>query len=143
MTRTILSDRRGNVIGSTAILRDITEQLRTEEELHQARQLAMVGEMAATVAHQVKNPLAGIYAAIQYLSRGLEEGEEDYGQAARYLGTIPGCHHHFRLDAENPFEAGRTVRIGGNTARILRTSRLAPHFQVVGDDAVHFGPFGR
>jgi len=75
--------------------------------------------------------------------RGLEEGEEDYGQAARYLGTIPGCHHHFRLDAENPFEAGRTVRIGGNTARILRTSRLAPHFQVVGDDAVHFGPFGR
>ncbi len=75
--------------------------------------------------------------------RGLEEGEEDYGQAARYLGTIPGCHHHFRLDAENPFETGRTVRIGGNTARILRASRLAPHFQVVGDDAAHFGPFGR
>lgn len=76
MTRTILQDRRGNVIGSTAIIRDITEQLRTEEELHQARQLAMVGEMAATVAHQVKNPLAGIYAAIQYLSRGLEESDE-------------------------------------------------------------------
>jgi len=75
--------------------------------------------------------------------RGVEDGEEDYGQAARYLGTIPGCHHHFRLDAENHFEAGRSLRVGGNTARILGASRLAPHFQVLGDQTQHFGPFSR
>lgn len=75
--------------------------------------------------------------------RDLEDGEEDYGQAARYLGTIPGCHHHFRLDADNHFETGRALRVGGNTARILAVSRLRPHFDLLGDQSLHFGPFSR
>jgi hypothetical protein len=74
--------------------------------------------------------------------RHLEDGEEDYGQAALYLGTIPGCAHHFRLDAENLFETGRAEGIGGNTARILEASRFAPHFRILGDRSRHFGPFG-
>ena len=74
---------------------------------------------------------------------GLEDGEEDYGQAARYQGTISGCAHHFALDAGNSFETGRAVRIGGNTDRILRTSRFAPHFEILGDRSRHLGPFAR
>jgi SAM-dependent methyltransferase len=73
----------------------------------------------------------------------LEDGEEDYGQAALYGGTIPGCFHHFRLDAENHFETGRAKRVGGNTARILATSRLRRHFRMLGDQSLHFGPFVR
>jgi SAM-dependent methyltransferase len=73
----------------------------------------------------------------------LEDGDEDYGQAACYRGTIPGCAHRFCLDAESCFEAGRAVRVGGNTDRILRVSRFAPHFEVLGDRSRHFGPFVR
>ncbi|GAB4263854.1 MAG: methyltransferase domain-containing protein [Deferrisomatales bacterium] len=73
----------------------------------------------------------------------LEDGEEDYGQAALYRGTIPGCAHHFVLDADNVFETGRTLRIGGNTARILSTSRFEPHFRLLGGWTRHFGPFTR
>ena len=73
--------------------------------------------------------------------RELEDGEEDYGQAALYRGTIPGCAHHFRLDAENHFETGRAAAVGGNTARILEASRLAPHFRLLGSRSRHFGPF--
>jgi arsenite methyltransferase len=75
--------------------------------------------------------------------RELEEGEEDYGQAALYLGTISGCAHHFELDAESLFETGRAERIGGNTARILEVSRFAPHFRILGNRNRHFGPFSR
>jgi SAM-dependent methyltransferase len=71
----------------------------------------------------------------------LEDGEEDYGQAALYRGTIAGCAHHFLLDAENRFEAGRARRVGGNTVLILQTSRLAPHFKILGSRTRHFGPF--
>ena len=71
----------------------------------------------------------------------LEDGEEDYGQAALYRGTIPGCAHRFVLDADNRFETGRVARIGGNTARILETSRFAAHFRIVGTRSRHFGPF--
>jgi len=73
----------------------------------------------------------------------LEDGEEDYGQAALYGGSIPGCAHHFRLDAENHFEAGRARRVGGNTARILAASRLRHHFRLLGDQSLHFGHFVR
>ncbi|MBI5444354.1 MAG: methyltransferase domain-containing protein [Deltaproteobacteria bacterium] len=71
----------------------------------------------------------------------LEDGEEDYGQAALYRGTIHGCAHHFILDADNQFETGRIRRVGGNTALILQRSRLAPHFKVFGSRNRHFGPF--
>lgn len=95
MTRTVLHDSGGRVIGSTAILHDITEQRRTEEELERSRALAMVGELAAKIAHEIKNPLAGIYAAIQLLGRGLEEGdpkheifEELRGEVRRLDDTV-------------------------------------------------------
>jgi SAM-dependent methyltransferase len=71
----------------------------------------------------------------------LEDGEENYGQAALYRGTIPGCAHHFILDTVNRFETGHARTIGGNTALMLQTSRLAPHFKVFGSRTLHFGPF--
>lgn len=71
VTRTPLHDAQGRVVGSTAILRDVTDQRRTEAELARSRALAAVGEMAAKLAHEVKNPLAGIYAAVQVLARDL------------------------------------------------------------------------
>jgi PAS domain S-box-containing protein len=72
LTRTVLHDRRGRVVGSTAILRDVTAQRRAELELRHRRELALVGELAAKVAHQIKNPMAGIYATVQLLARKVE-----------------------------------------------------------------------
>ena len=72
LNRTALHDTDGQVIGSTATIRDITEHRRTEEELYRSRSLAIVGELAARVAHEIKNPLAGIYGALQLLARDLE-----------------------------------------------------------------------
>lgn len=75
LTRSRLHDTAGNVIGSTAVFRDITEERRIHEELSRSRGMAIVGEMAATLAHQIKNRLAGIYAAVQLLSRDLPPGD--------------------------------------------------------------------
>jgi PAS domain S-box-containing protein len=75
LTRTLLHDHAGRAVGSTAILRDITAQRRAEADLQGARQLAILGELAAKVAHEIKNPLAGIFAAIQILERTLESGD--------------------------------------------------------------------
>jgi len=75
LTRTLLHDSQGAVIGSTATLRDITEQKRVEDELAKARTLAVIGELAAKIAHEIKNPLAGIYGAVHVLARQLEPGD--------------------------------------------------------------------
>ncbi len=71
----------------------------------------------------------------------LEDRCEDYGQVVRYRGTIPELPHAFELDDHHRFEAGRRIPVCGNTARMLSRTRYAPHFELVGDESVHYGLF--
>jgi nitrogen-specific signal transduction histidine kinase len=58
-------DARGRPYQYMAIRYDITERKRSEELLREQAALARLGEMAAVVAHEVKNPLAGIQGALR------------------------------------------------------------------------------
>ena len=71
----------------------------------------------------------------------LEATNEDYGQTARYLGTL--AHHPERLsfDKTHEFDTGVDVPISGNTARMLTASRFARHFDVSGSPGRHAGAF--
>jgi PAS domain S-box-containing protein len=60
-------DERGKPYQYIAIRADITARKAAEEKLVQQAALAHLGQMAAVVAHEVKNPLAGIKGAMQVL----------------------------------------------------------------------------
>lgn len=66
---------------------------------------------------------------------------EDYGQAAKYKGTIPGCRHAYTLDDHHTFQAGKWYEVCGNTASMVGESWLAPHFDIIGDRSTHYGLF--
>jgi len=57
----------------TGILRDITERIDIQETLIQKEKLASLGEMAAGVAHEIRNPLGGIKIAVSSIRRDLSE----------------------------------------------------------------------
>jgi two-component system sensor kinase FixL len=61
----------------TGILHDLTERVRLETRLREQSALMKLGEMAAVVAHEVKNPLAGIRGAIQVIGGRLPAGSKD------------------------------------------------------------------
>lgn len=71
----------------------------------------------------------------------LEPHCEDYGQAVRYRGTIPGHERLFELDAHHHIEAGRMFAVCGNTWRMLAETRFAEHFEFFGDFSNHYGIF--
>jgi PAS domain S-box-containing protein len=60
-------DKRGKPYQYIAIRADITARKAAEEKLAHQAALARVGQMAAVVAHEVRNPLAGVKGAIQIL----------------------------------------------------------------------------
>ena len=60
-------DDRGKPYQYMAIRYDITERKKSEARLREQTALARLGEMAAVVAHEVKNPLAGIRGALQVI----------------------------------------------------------------------------
>jgi len=67
----------GNDRKFTGILHDLSERVRMEERLRAQASLATLGEMAAVIAHEVKNPLAGVRGAIQVIGGRLPVGSTD------------------------------------------------------------------
>ena len=71
----------------------------------------------------------------------LESACEDYGQAVVYRGTLAHHRERFVLDNHHTMETGRVFPVCGNTWDMLHDSRLAPHFEFIGDRSRHFGIF--
>ena len=61
----------------TGILHDLTARVRIEEQLREGAAMARIGEMAAVIAHEVKNPLAGVRGAIQVIGGRLPDQSRD------------------------------------------------------------------
>ena len=59
----------GTVLGALCNLRDVTELRRLERQLHSRERLAALGEMAASVAHEIRNPLGTIEGFARLLRR--------------------------------------------------------------------------
>ena len=57
----------GAAAGLVAIFQDLTERKRVEEQLRRADRLAALGQLAANIAHEVRNPLAAISGAVELL----------------------------------------------------------------------------
>lgn len=72
-----LKDSKGKRIGDIVIFQDITSLIEMEEALEKSKRLAIIGEMAAGLAHEMRNPLASLSGSIQILKRDLQLSEVD------------------------------------------------------------------
>ncbi len=61
----------GGPVGLVAIFQDLTEKKRVEGQLRRADRLAVLGQLAANIAHEIRNPLAAISGSVEVLKEDL------------------------------------------------------------------------
>jgi PAS domain S-box-containing protein len=77
LNTTFLQDESKRIQGVLAVFIDITRIKRMEEQIVHLDKLAALGRFSSSIAHEIRNPLTGIAAGIQYLKRA---GEVDDSQ---------------------------------------------------------------
>lgn len=101
-----VSDGTGNFRGTVHIVRDISEIKDLREKLSMTERMAALGEMAAQVAHEIRNPLVSIGGFSRRLERKLD------GKLKEYASIING-------------EVGRLEEILQDTLRFARDVTLS------------------
>jgi PAS domain S-box-containing protein len=81
-------NERGKPYQYIAIRSDITQRKAAEERLREQAALARIGQMAAVVAHEVKNPLAGIKGVMQVLASRRVAGDPEQAVMADVISRI-------------------------------------------------------
>jgi PAS domain S-box-containing protein len=95
-----LRDAKGEIVGASVITRDISAQKQSEEAVRRSEKLATAGRLAASIAHEINNPLEAVINLL-YLAR------HDSGNAQQYLTM-----------AEQ--EVGRIARLAQQTLGFVR-----------------------
>jgi len=79
-----LRDAAGEIVGASAIARDITGQKRAERQLHQSQKMEAIGRLAGGVAHDFNNILGIINACSEFLRDRIDPAAD----AAQYVDNI-------------------------------------------------------
>lgn len=83
MTTTVLEAGTEGPPSVTVIFTDISDQKRIEELNVRAQRLEAVAELSASLAHEIKNPLASIRSSVEQLAESMQASEDE-----RFLGQL-------------------------------------------------------
>jgi len=106
---TSLIDEGGQIFGTLSSGEDITKRKQTEEELIQSEKMVSLGQLAASVVHEVNNPLAGIMVYVKLFQKKYKENKIQDESTERQLQKIEK-------------ELDRTTRIIKNLLTFARQS---------------------
>ncbi|HEY0826818.1 MAG TPA: ATP-binding protein [Bacilli bacterium] len=71
MDSNLLKDHKGAVVGACVIFKDVSNLRSLEEQVQRSDRLAMIGQIAAGTAHEIRNPLTSIKGFLQVLKKTL------------------------------------------------------------------------
>ena len=106
---------------------DITERKRLEAQLTRAAQLSLVGELAAGLAHEIKNPLAGIQGAVDVLIERRKQGDPERLALEDVRGEVERIDQTVRALLERARPRSARLEHKSLTEAVRRAAQLAQH----------------
>ena len=86
----LVINEKGEVLGAVEVFSDMTEIKNLEDEVQRARTLSDLGEMAANVAHEIRNPLGGIGGFAALLERELDVDDPRRNLVRKIIEGVSG-----------------------------------------------------
>ncbi|MGQ3684787.1 MAG: PAS domain S-box protein [Candidatus Loosdrechtia sp.] len=132
-----LYNKTGECICTRAFVRDITERKNMEEQMSRSEKLASMGELAAAIAHEIRNPLGAICNSVGILDAHLKLTGQDkdllemiVGQSER-LDRIISDFLTFAHPREPSFSLQNIREVIKNTVFLLeQDSRYTVHMEI-------------
>lgn len=87
LSSSVLREVDGTGSGRVVIFQDVTDVVAMERDLRRNERLAGVGQLAADIAHEIRNPLAAISGSVEMLRAGLRGSEKD-AEGGRLMGIV-------------------------------------------------------
>jgi two-component system sensor histidine kinase HydH len=128
-----LRSEDADITGAVLLLRDLTEVRRLEARIRESEKLAAIGQMAATVAHEIRNPLSSLKGFAQLFAGKFAAGSPEAGYAGLMVREVDRLNRTISdlLFYSRPVSLRRSrVSIGhllGETVRLLE-----PDFRSLG-----------
>ncbi|MGA7294574.1 MAG: ATP-binding protein [Terriglobales bacterium] len=83
-----LRNARGKIVGASAIARDISAEKQSEEAIRRSEKLATAGRLAASIAHEINNPLEAVVNLLYLARRDSSHSEEYLTMAEQEVGRV-------------------------------------------------------
>ncbi len=132
-----LNDEKGKRLGSIVLFDDVTKLKKLESRVLQSEKLAAIGQLAAGIAHEIRNPLASISGSVQLMqgdSIQSEDSQKLMKIAMREIDRLNLLITEF-LDYARPAEIEKSpLNLSELLQDVVDSVRLDPVFQGVNTD---------
>jgi signal transduction histidine kinase len=116
-----LKARGRRVTGTLLLVNDVREVIAMERQMRTAERLTALGTLAATLAHEIRNPLEAMNLNLELLGRHLNDGrdvERDAGKRRKYLRILESEVSRLAAIAENFLSFARPGRSSNGVIRL-------------------------
>ncbi len=86
-------EETGEPVAVMELFEDLRDLKRIEKQMEQNANLASLGEMAAQVAHELRNPLAGVQGFVQFLQEDIPEDAPERGKLDKIVSGVKDIDH--------------------------------------------------
>lgn len=126
-----LRDPKEQMIGNIILFQDLTDIIQMRETLEKNRKLAFIGELAAGMAHEIRNPLTAMSGSIQMLNRDDSDNETRQRLMKIILRSkdqLEGFLKDFLLMARPSPGVVEQIDLGGMVREVIDSLRFVPQW---------------
>jgi len=129
-----LSGKAGEQIGNILVFQDLTSMRDMEKEVERNRRLALIGEMSACFAHEMRNPLASISGSVQMLRHDLKLDGTDMSDRLMQIilrgrDQLEALLKDFLLLARPSLDSNERLDVNEIIADVLESIRFTPEWK--------------